>query len=45
LGLADAIQIATGILYGANQFLTNDPSLKKITDIKVLILDDFASKS
>ena len=37
----DAIQIATGILYGANQFLTNDPSLKKITDIKVLILDNF----
>lgn len=37
----DAIQIATGILYGANQFLTNDPNLKKITDIKVLILDNF----
>lgn len=37
----DAIQIATGILYGANQFLTNDPYLRKISDMKVLVLDDF----
>lgn len=37
----DAIQIATGILYGASLFLTNDPNLKKISDISVFILDDF----
>lgn len=37
----DAIQIVTGILYGADQFLTNDPNLKKITDLEVLVLDDF----
>jgi len=37
----DAIQIAVGVLYGADKFLTNDPVLKKVTDIEVLALDDF----
>lgn len=37
----DAIQIAVGILYGATKFLTNDPDLKKVSDIEVLVLDDF----
>jgi len=37
----DAIQIAVGMLYGADKFLTNDPDLKKVTDIEVLALDDF----
>jgi predicted nucleic acid-binding protein len=37
----DALQISTGITYRANLFLTNDPSLKKVSDIKVLVLDDF----
>jgi predicted nucleic acid-binding protein len=37
----DAIQIAVGILYGATHFLTNDPNLKKVSDIKVLVLDDY----
>jgi predicted nucleic acid-binding protein len=36
----DAIQIAVGVLYGANKFLTNDPSLKKVADITVLVLDE-----
>lgn len=40
----DAIQIAVGILYGAINFLTNDPNLKKISEIKVLVLDDFLLK-
>ena len=40
----DAIQIAVGILYGADKFLTNDPNLKKVIDIKVLVLDDFIEK-
>jgi len=40
----DAIQIAVGILYGATHFLTNDPNLKKVSDIKVLVLDDYSSK-
>jgi predicted nucleic acid-binding protein len=37
----DAIQTAVGILYGATHFLTNDPNLKKISEIKVLVLDDY----
>ena len=37
----DAIQIAVGILYGATHFLTNDPNLEKISEIKVLVLDDY----
>ena len=40
----DAIQIAVGITYGADAFLTNDSDLKKVTDIKVLILKDFLEK-
>jgi predicted nucleic acid-binding protein len=36
----DAIQIATAIIHGANNFLTNDPVLKKIDSINVLVLDD-----
>jgi predicted nucleic acid-binding protein len=40
----DAIQIAMGILYGADKFLTNDPDLRKVSEIQVLILDDFLGK-
>jgi predicted nucleic acid-binding protein len=37
----DAIQIAVGIQYGAGNFLTNDPNLRKVSEIKILILDDY----
>lgn len=37
----DAIQIATAIFHGANRFLTNDPGLKKVKSIEILVLDDF----
>jgi predicted nucleic acid-binding protein len=37
----DALQIATGIYYGAAYFLSNDAPLKQISDIEILILDDF----
>jgi len=40
----DAIQIAVGVLYGAGKFLTNDPDLKKISEVEVLVLDDFLEK-
>ena len=40
----DAIQIAVGIIYGADAFLTNDSSLKKVNDIRVVILEDFLKK-
>ena len=40
----DAIQMAVGIIYGADAFLTNDSSLKKVNDIRVVILEDFLEK-
>lgn len=40
----DAIQMAVGILYGADTFLTNDSGLKKVKDIKVVTLKDFLEK-
>ena len=36
----DAIQIATAIQNGADFFLTNDISLKSISNLTVLVLDD-----
>ncbi len=37
----DAIQVAVCILYDAKKFITNDPDLKKVSDVDVLVLDDF----
>ena len=37
----DAIQIAVGILYGAEAFLTNDADLRDVKEIKVLIVNDY----
>jgi len=42
--IPDAIQIAVGIIYGADAFLTNDSGLKKVKDIRVVILEDFLEK-
>ena len=44
LYVSDAIQMAVGIIYGADAFLTNDSSLKKVNDIRVVILEDFLEK-
>jgi predicted nucleic acid-binding protein len=38
----DAIQIATGIVKGADLFLTNDINLKKAAGIQMLILEELA---
>ena len=40
----DAIQIAVENLYHATKFLTNDPNLRKVSDIKILVLDDYLTK-
>jgi len=42
--IPDAIQIAVGIIYGFDAFLTNDSSLKKVNDIRVVILENFLEK-
>lgn len=40
----DAIQIAVGVRNEASKFLTNDSSLKKISEITVCVLDDYLVK-
>jgi predicted nucleic acid-binding protein len=37
----DAIQISVSINAGCQAFLTNDTLLKKVTEIKMLVLDDY----
>ena len=37
----DAIQLATAIISKSDYFLTNDPALKKVEGIKVVVLDDY----
>jgi predicted nucleic acid-binding protein len=41
LRIPDAIQLATAIISGAEAFITNDTSLKKIKKLKVIVLDDY----
>lgn len=41
LHVADAIQIATTLEHGATAFLTNDVRLRKVSELEVLMLDDF----
>ena len=38
----DAIQLATGIVAGATAFITNDVRLKKVSDIMVLVISEYA---
>ena len=37
----DAIQLATAIIATTDFFLTNDPALKKVKEVEVIILDDY----
>jgi len=36
----DAIQLSIAIINGAELFITNDTNLRKVKDIKVVVLDD-----
>jgi predicted nucleic acid-binding protein len=36
----DALQLACGIAAGCDAFLTNDHTLRRVTEIPVLVLDD-----
>ena len=38
--IPDAIQVASGLVNGAKVFITNDSNLKKIKEIKVIVLED-----
>ncbi|MFA0760008.1 MAG: hypothetical protein HZLCBSQH_000093 [Candidatus Fervidibacterota bacterium] len=39
----DALQLAAAIRAGCGAFLTNDATLKKVTELKVLVLSEFQS--
>lgn len=45
LSLADAFQIASCLQLGATAFLTNDRRLRRISELEVVLLDDFATES
>jgi predicted nucleic acid-binding protein len=36
----DALQLATAIKAGCDAFLTNDATLKKVTELKILVLSE-----
>lgn len=35
----DAIQLTSGLINGAKAFITNDGNLKKVKEIKIIVLD------
>jgi len=45
LKTVDALHISLALLMNANLFVTNDKQLKKINELRVLILDDFLSET
>lgn len=40
LSLPDALQVAAAINSGCDAFLTNDTQLKRVTEVKILVLDE-----
>jgi predicted nucleic acid-binding protein len=42
---ADALQVAACVQRGATAFLTNDKTLRRVTEIEILLLDDFVDDS
>ena len=45
LKLADALQIASALDAGADFFLTNDKQLKQISEIQVMVIDDWRGRA
>jgi len=41
LSLADALQISTAIVSKCDSFLTNDIDLKRVQEIKIIVIDDW----
>jgi predicted nucleic acid-binding protein len=45
LSLTDALQMAAALAAGCDAFLTNDTALKRVTELRVLVLDDLQTPS
>jgi predicted nucleic acid-binding protein len=43
LRLPDAFQLASAIEHGATHFVTNDARLKRVGEIRVLVLEDYVT--
>lgn len=43
LSLADALQVAVALRAGCDAFLTNDMGLRRVAEIRMLVLDDLIS--
>lgn len=41
---ADALQVATCLEHGATAFLTNDRDLRRVSELQVLLLEDFVAR-
>ncbi len=41
----DALQIATSLVAGCHAFLTNDIQLRRVTELRILVLNDFIQGS
>lgn len=41
ISLADSFQLAVALNAGCDAFLTNDKTLRRVTELKVIILEDF----
>lgn len=40
LQLPDALQVATALIGGCDAFLTNDEALKRVTELRILVVND-----
>lgn len=40
----DALHVATAIAHGATAFVTNDKRLRRISEIEIVVLDDFVAQ-
>ncbi|WP_339381369.1 PIN domain-containing protein [Brasilonema sp. UFV-L1] len=45
LQLADALQVAAALTAGCEAFLTNDDALKRVTELRILVVGELESEN